>query len=196
LIKRAYIVYSRFSEILYSGISYLRYEKLDILDWRLRENNGRINCEDRSWIKEDLEEQGQFLWSEMKSLSDTNSYLDNLAKNAIFHWNEVSRRLDTLFDELNRLREEDKNGKYHIFSDNNKLKIVDLVSNSYLVSGDTNRDLIDPHFLLDISAGEFDNRYSNLYPCNIFYDNGMKLEERTYDDILPELKQKFERRFR
>jgi hypothetical protein len=195
MIKRAYIVYSRFSEILYSGIYYLRWEKLNYLDWKLIENDDRIDREDRGWYREELEEHGKFLSLEMDSLSDTKSYLDNLTKNAIFYWNEVSRRLDTLFDELNRLREEDKNGKYHIFSDNNKLKIVDLVSNQYLVSGDTNRDLTNPYFLLDISAGEFDNRYSNLYPCNIFYDNGMKLEERTYDDILPELKQKFERHF-
>ena len=192
-IKRAYIVYLRFSEILYSGVFYLRSLKLDNLDWDLKKIYDRIDFGERySGEKENLEMQQQVLNSEMDSLINIDKSLDILVKSAIFYWNAASRRLDTLFDELNYLRENDKDGKYHIFSDNKGLKIVDLKKNSCIVSNDTKRELIDPYFLLDISTDKANNPFFNLRPCNIFYDRGQKLVERTYDNIFAELKPKFD----
>jgi hypothetical protein len=194
MIKRAYIVYSRFSEILYSGIFYLRSKKLDNLDWKLRNVYGKINFGERySEEKEDLDMQIEFLGSEMDSLLNIDESLDILVKSAIFYWNAASRRLDTLFDELNYLRENDKEGKYHFFSDNKGLKIVDLVTNTCIISSDAKRDLIDPYFLLDISSDKSNNPFINLKPCNIFYETGLKSKEQTYDEILAELKRQIDR---
>jgi hypothetical protein len=189
MIKRAYIVYYRFSDILYPGIRYLKSEKLDNLDWKLKTIYDKMDLREYySEEKEYQEDQAKFLGAEIDSVSNVDAHLDVLAKSAIFYWNAASRRLDTLFNELNYLHEANgRNGKYHIFSDNKGLKIVDLEKNSIIASSDINKDLIDPYFLLDISVDKSSNPFFNLRPCDIFYNQGLKLEERTYDDILNEL---------
>jgi hypothetical protein len=188
IIKRAYIVYSCFSDILSSGIFYLKSEKLDNLDWNLGEIYKRQDQVDESYQKEELKTREESLWYEMDLINNIDKSLDVLAKSAIFYWNAASRRLDTLFNKIDYLRGENgRNGKYHIFSDNRGLKIRDLEKNSIIVSSDINEGLIDPYFLLYISADKSNSPFFNLRPCHIFYEQGLKLEERTYDDILAEL---------
>ncbi|MDD2835365.1 MAG: hypothetical protein PHY05_04380 [Methanothrix sp.] len=193
MIKRAYIVYSHFPEILYSGTNYLKNEMVDRLDWDIKKIYFEMDTSDLSHDeKQDLSSDISSISKKMDSIWNIDRSIETLLKINIFYWNASSRRLDILFKELTRLRKNNSNKYYHILSDNKGLRIFDLETNCCIISQDTKKESIDPYFLLEISSDPLTNPFSVLRPCNIFYDERLKLKEQTYDGILAELRLKLD----
>jgi hypothetical protein len=99
-------------------------------------------------------------------------------KLSVYHWNIASYRFNLVNDCLY-----DTKG-YHIFSDNGGIQIIDLQTGKPRLNPRESREILSNISLLSGPEDPF----SNLWPCNAFYELDLNPRVITYGEILEEVK--------
>jgi hypothetical protein len=168
-IKRAYIVYSHFAEMLFEGcIRDMRLNEIEYINFKYLEHEKYLRNMDDDFDYPLGNE------DDIKAKQSRENYLENILDNiqttiklAIYHWNIASSRFDQLIAALGQ-------GKYHIRSNNNGIQIIDLEGGepSIVVFGN-----------ISLLPGPI-NPFETLWPCSAFKKLNLESKEITYNDIL------------
>lgn len=163
--QRAYLIYSKFSEILRFGI----------LLTRNREERWEKISKFTSKTDEDFQDKkkSNFMRRLRKDLFYSKQNLTNLIKELIFYWNIASLRLDFIY--CRQKHRKDKgyalNGAYHLLRDSEGILAKCISEKRMSFKEMTSEDMI----ITSLWCGESDP-FSNMRYCYCFKD--LNLEER------------------
>lgn len=175
-IKRAYIVFSNFAEILSNGIDYLSLHEIDQLDQKILDIERYEDMTDEYLRRDDSlhKEYIDFRWEYLHNIKN---HIEIPVKLSIYYWNIASRRFDLLKGYLSE-------GKHHIFSDNGSIQIIDLKTGELLLNKHESMEIMSNISLL---SGP-DDPFLEIWPCNAFYELELNPEAITYSEILEKVK--------
>jgi hypothetical protein len=173
-IKRAYVVYSHFAEILFEAcIKDMRLIELDLIDYRITKMDEYLQVIDDVLPEESMEDLRRYE-SRKDYLKNIIDYIQITIKLAIYYWNIASLRFDIVIGHLNH----DQTGKYHIHSDNASIWITDLQSGKRNPVAST--DILSSVSLLPGPSDPF----ASLWPCNAFKEFDLDTKTVTSNEIL------------
>ncbi len=191
-VQRAYIIYSNFSDILSQGMRFLRSEEIYRLDYGIRQLEEEKATTDLDYWDDDKDILMEHMFERIDSLDNIEKSLGTLIKTSIFYWNLTSSRLDSLCQKLNYGKDHKGSGKYHIFTDNNGIKAIDLETNEDIFSPEDSKEIIGAYFLMDVLLDNIRDPFTYLRPCNVFSEVGLKAETKTYKKLLADFKSRMQ----
>ena len=116
-------------------------------------------------------------------LHDIKNNLDKFVKLSIYHWNIAVDRFDSIYNKLEEDMEKcDYQNKYHIFQENENVRILNLLDDKSIEIPRWQWDRFDSPLLCE------SNDFIKLLPCSAFYEDGMKTEPISYEEILESVK--------
>ena len=173
-IKRAYVVYSHFAEILFAAcIEDMRLSEIDLIDYEIIQMHEYLQVIDEVLPEENIEDLRRYE-SRQDYLKNIIDHIQVTIKLAIYYWNIASLRFDMVIGYLNHNRQ----GKYHIHSDNASIWITDLQSGKRNPVAST--DILSSVRLLPVPRDPF----ASLWPCNAFKEFDLDTKTVTYNEIL------------
>ena len=172
-IKRAYVIYSHFAEILSKGIDILRLNEI-VQDDR----PGRAMMVPEGATEEEFKRYSKDVKSYVDCraayLMDIKDHIEIPVKLSIYYWNIASYRFDLVRYFLKRT------GSYHILSDNGVIRIIDLKTGKSCLSPKTQMELMSSIPLLPGPKDPF----AGLRACDAFHELKLETREVKYDEIL------------
>ena len=172
-IKRAYVIYSHFAEILSKGIDILRLNEI-VQDDR----PGRAMMVPEGATEEEFKRYSKDVKSYVDCraayLMDIKDHIEIPVKLSIYYWNIASYRFDLVRYFLK------KTGSYHILSDDGVIRIIDLKTGKSCLSRKTQMELMSSVPLLPGPKDPF----AGLRACDAFHDLKLETREVRYDEIL------------
>jgi hypothetical protein len=118
-VRRAYMVYSNFAEILCAGINTLRINEMEDLNGELASYEQRRKYEATNEL--DFPKYHPLIKLKSKRLDDLKNMqnnLETLVTLSIYHWNIAANRFDYIYNRLDRqLQVEDNKNKYLIYEE-------------------------------------------------------------------------------
>lgn len=184
-IRRAYLLYSNFSEILAQGIRYLIWETDSCVDYEICDLGRLEDITDPEFWAE-CHYAADYFRNDLISLYDTGGTLENILKTLILHWNNASNRIDSLCTILEYLC--DNSRYYHIIIEDIGFDIIDLGTNMSIFG---HGKLVKPsgtHFLMNIISDFCGDPFTDFRPCRAFEELGLDVERKTYDELLEDLR--------
>ncbi len=182
-IKRAYLVYSNFAELLSCSINTLILDEIEYLDYKRLDLESY--CENRDLdIREDCSGQMEYIKYRINYLHNIKNNLETFVKISIYHWNIAVERFDSICINLEKDMEKyDYKNKYHIFQENENIQIFNLLDD---------RSIQVPKWLewykYDSPLLSESNDFMELLPCSAFYEDNMTTEPIAYETILEKVK--------
>jgi DNA-binding transcriptional ArsR family regulator len=188
-IQRAFVFFSNFGDILSQGMRHLRWQEMDRLGNEINELESEKETTELDHWDEEKDLIIEYLCKEMTSLDNIEKSLDTLLKTSIFYWNITSSRIDSLCWKLNyKENREVRSGKYHILTDEKGVKVIDLETNDNIFKPDESKEIIGTYFLMDVLLDDIKDPFTDLRPCNIFEEVGLRIETNTYKELLADFK--------